>query len=674
LTINSNESLSIRNLRWAGGLAVLMLLGFGVTFSWQSWQAEKTDATQHLSALAELGANALDSHFFQLERALELLSRDLFDKDGALDAQRAQFLLKRFIEVHAELPDIALVRSDGQILVTAKSAPGAALPSAAKEPSFIQARDELLTGQTLSIARPLIGLVIKEWVIPFRYGIRDRRGNLVFIINAGMPLSKPQSFWENAPLPEGTAAGLRRDDDYLVSRYPIPSDVDLKNFYGKPLTGVLGRYLRQEQYPVRGVVEGTGSIAGAGTLFVFHRLAHYPLTFFILTPLSNIRAEWWREVRIPYLLMLALMAGGFAVYRWTLKRQIGWESERQQTAAALQVRGQQLGLILDAVPAQVAYFDSQQRYRFVNRAFEQWNGVPRAEMLGKTLRDFRGEGAYRQRQPHIQAVLSGRATTVEGYFDFQDIGRRYVLANYIPDLAPDGMVRGFYTVVTDLTDRKEAHDQELEREKTLRNTLVREVHHRVKNALQGAVLLMETSGKAQPDLSAALEPAIARLYAMAAVFGLQASEGEQHVLLCKLVPEICGMLAKAMECSIEPAIETDFVRSVRIADNEAVPVALIINELVFNAIKHGRLGEPVKVFLGSDGGSASVRVVTPGAVLPPGFDFESGAGTGTGLRLVKSMLREDRVKVAITSGPGGVSAELVLRPPAIMPAHSIASA
>jgi two-component sensor histidine kinase len=160
---------------------------------------------------------------------------------------------------------------------------------------------------------------------------------------------------------------------------------------------------------------------------------------------------------------------------------------------------------------------------------------------------------------------------------------------------------------------------------------------------------------------------------MATVFGLKASEGEQHVLLCKLVPEICGTLANAMKCLIEPVIETDFVRPVRIVENETVPVALIINELVFNAIKHGRPGKPVKVFLSGDGESASVRVVTAGAVLPPGFDFESGAGMGTGLRLVKSMLREDRASVTITSGPEGVSAELVLRPPAIMPARGITS-
>jgi hypothetical protein len=120
-------------MRRGGGLVALLLTAFGLAFSWQSWQAVKTGEIQHLSVLAELGKKALDSYFSQFERALELLSRDLLDQDGAFDAQRAQFLLKRFIEVHAELADIALLRSDGQILTTAKSAAGATLPSVAKE-------------------------------------------------------------------------------------------------------------------------------------------------------------------------------------------------------------------------------------------------------------------------------------------------------------------------------------------------------------------------------------------------------------------------------------------------------------------------------------------------------------------------------------------------------------
>ncbi len=677
MTVENDDWAFVRNLRRGGSVLALLLTAFAVAYSWQSWRSEKAQQIERLSALAELEEKALDGYFSQFERALELLGRELIGDGGELDVQRARFAFKRYIEVHPELSDILLIRSDGQILITARTPADAALPSVANEPSFMQSREELLAGRSFSIARPMIGFVTKRWLIPFRYGVRDKKGNLLFILAAGMPLSKPQSFWQNAPLPAGAAAGLRRDDDYLVSRYPIPDGAELENVYGKPVTGVLSEHLRRERYPASGVVEGTGSLAGTDRLFVFRRLAHYPLTFFVVMPLSNIRAAWWREVHSTYLLMLLLLAGGLAVYVRTLRRQRAWKAEwrrgEERTREALAARERQLGLILDAVPAQVVHFDAGQRYRFVNLAFEKCNGLTRADILGKTLREVRGEEAYRQRRPYIEAALSGRAQTSEAYFDYPSIGRRYILSSWVPDFAPDGTVQGFYTVATDLTERKETHERELATEKALRDTLVREVHHRVKNTLQGTVLLMDTHTRAHPELVAALEPALARLNAMAAVFGLQAAGGSQPLVLGKLVAEICGVLATAMAGSIEPVIESESAAAAQVAENESVPVALIVNELVFNAVKHGKPGEPVRVVLDGGGESASVRVLNAGAVLPPGFDFASGAGLGTGLQLVKSLLTQGSAGVEISSGPEGVAATLLLRPPAIAPVRAAAA-
>lgn len=680
MTNEHDDRVFVRNLRRGGGLFALLLTAFAAAYSWQSWRGEKVEHIERLSAFAELGEKALDAHFSQLERALDLLSRDLIGEDGRPDARHVRSLLQRFIQVHTDLLNIALVRLDGQILVAAHAPPDTALASVANEPSFLQSREELLAGRTLSIARPLIGLMVRQWVIPLRYGIRDKQGNLQFIVTAGMPLARPQSFWESAPLPAGAAAGVRRDDDYLVSRYPTPVGVELEEIYGRPVTGALSQRLRGERYPASGVVEGTGSLAGPDRLFVFRRLAHYPLTFFVVMPLSYIRAEWWREIQFTYLLMLVLMAGGIAVYVRTLRRQRAWETERQrsekQAREALEARERQLDSILDAVPAQVAHFDAEQRYRFVNLAFEKWNGVSRAHILGKTLREVRGEEAYRQRQSFVEIALSGRCQTSEDYFDFPVIGRRYVLASWVPDVAPDGTVQGLYTITTDLTERKQAHERELATEKALRNTLVQEVHHRVKNALQGTVLLMDAHTRAHPELAAAMEPAVARLNAMAAVFGLQAADASQPLPLGQLVAAICGLLAKAMAVSIEPHIESAAAAALQLAEDETVPVALIINELVFNAVKHGRPGEPVRVFLEGGGAAATVRVLNAAAAvrvlnaaapLPRGFDFASGAGLGTGLRLVKSLLMRESVRLDLRSGPDGVAATLVLLPPAIAP-------
>lgn len=67
-----------------------------------------------------------------------------------------------------------------------------------------------------------------------------------------------------------------------------------------------------------------------------------------------------------------------------------------------------------------------------------------------------------------------------------------------------------------------------------------------------------------------------------------------------------------------------------------------------------------------------MRVLNAGALLPEGFDFASGAGLGTGLQLVKSLLTQAGTAVEISSGPEGVAATLLLRPPAIAPVRAAA--
>lgn len=495
---------------------------------------------QHMSALADLGEESLNSYFSQIERALHLLGRDLSDKGGELDARRARFLLKRFNEAYAQMQNVTLIRPDGQMLISAQSFPHAVLPSVASEPSFMQARDALLKGGTLSISRPMIGLVVKQWVVPIHYGVRDDNGNLVFVITAVMPVSVLQNLWRGALHVEGRVVSLRRDDDYVVSHFPDPDDKDLGDVYGKPMNGVLSRRLHQAPGSESGLIEENGGMLVPERLLVFRRLPSYPLTFVVMTPLSNVRAQWWRNVRFTYLLLLALAVGTYIIH-------------------------------------------------------------------------------YRVR---------GRQAALE-------------------------------------TEQMAAHARELAREKALRNTLVREVHHRVKNALQGAILMIDNFRSAHPEFADAMAPAVVRLQSMATVFGLQAADGGRQIMLCKLVAEICVLLAKAMGCSVDPVIKNELVRPVQIAENEGVPVALIINELVLNAIKHGRPDDPVQVLLSGDGASASVRIVAAGAALPPGFDFNSGAGLGTGLQLVKSMLTKEGTTVEITSGPEGASTELVLRPPVI---------
>ena len=69
-----------------------------------------------------------------------------------------------------------------------------------------------------------------------------------------------------------------------------------------------------------------------------------------------------------------------------------------------------LEVIVDAVPALIAYVDRDQRYGFANRAYETWYGRPRDEIPGQTLRQFLGDDRYEKIRPVVPRAVLQAAT------------------------------------------------------------------------------------------------------------------------------------------------------------------------------------------------------------------------------------------------------------------------
>jgi PAS domain S-box-containing protein len=139
-------------------------------------------------------------------------------------------------------------------------------------------------------------------------------------------------------------------------------------------------------------------------------------------------------------------------------------TQLKQTQTSLSQREAELSLITNTVPALIAYVDLNQRYRFVNRTYEQWFGHPATEICGRHIRQVLGEAAYEKIRPYVEQALAGRAVRYESQVPYQDGGVRYIEAVYIPQFDSRGQVEGFVSLVSDMTDRKRA---ELERDRLL---------------------------------------------------------------------------------------------------------------------------------------------------------------------------------------------------------------
>jgi PAS domain S-box-containing protein len=316
-------------LKYSATLLVVALLAYAAFLASQSWQDTKAEQATQLATIAALSENSIDIYFTQLGIGMQNLGADLAATRKKPDLDRAFALVSRFQNLHTELENVMLIRSDGQVLLTGAAPNQPDMPTLAADPVFRQIRDELQQGSPFAIGRPVAGNIDKSWVVSARYAVTDPAGKLVYIVSANLPVDMMQRYWIDSVTPRITALGLVRDDGYLVSRYPEPDAADLDKLYGKPVEGTMAEYLRANRRPALWKAEMRNSEGSTTGLLVMRRLQHYPLTLFVEMPATEIRAAWWREMHAPYFLMALVLAGTFAFYSLRFRRR-AWSVEKRR--------------------------------------------------------------------------------------------------------------------------------------------------------------------------------------------------------------------------------------------------------------------------------------------------------------------------------------------------------
>ena len=110
--------------------------------------------------------------------------------------------------------------------------------------------------------------------------------------------------------------------------------------------------------------------------------------------------------------------------------------------------------IADILPVMVAYIDSSLTYRFVNKPLADWLGLPRKEILGRTIRDLIGEAAFAPREPLFEAALKGERKFYASEFEHPARGHVAVQSDYVPWADANGQVRGIIILFEDVTESR----------------------------------------------------------------------------------------------------------------------------------------------------------------------------------------------------------------------------
>lgn len=332
-------------------------------------------------------------------------------------------------------------------------------------------------------------------------------------------------------------------------------------------------------------------------------------------------------------------------------------AELEAENAALRARLDRLDLLLDTVPAMLAYGDADFRVRHANNAMAKWWGYDKDEVAGRYLTDIMLPGGFEAARPFLlQAGETRQIVTHERTVVGRSGETRVLRQSYAPHIDESGAVRGYAGVVVDITEERRAEEalrasaqQAAVAEE--RNRLARELHDAATQTIYSAMLIAE---------------ALPQVYAREAVEGernllklrqlVRGGLAEMRALLFELRPwtldavplvRLLEYLRDSLEGRTRVGVAWDLDATCDPPSATKTTVYRITQEALNNVVKHARASQ-VTVTLRCDGGRGRLIVADDGR----GFDATAVAGDRMGLAIMRERAEGLGAVLGVTSAPG----------------------
>ncbi|MGE0084536.1 MAG: transporter substrate-binding domain-containing protein [Desulfococcaceae bacterium] len=175
-------------------------------------------------------------------------------------------------------------------------------------------------------------------------------------------------------------------------------------------------------------------------------------------PLQVSHGPDWAEIRkwTAGIGGIILLIFGLTLY-WNRKL-VKEISERRRAEEALCESESKLSLVVDGIPDMLVYIKADLRYAFVNKAYSDWYGLSREDIVGKKIRDILPRDVYERSLPNYQHVLRGNTLFFENQTLNSEGRKSFVRVRMVPHRS-EGQVIGFFASVIDITERKQAEEE-----------------------------------------------------------------------------------------------------------------------------------------------------------------------------------------------------------------------
>ena len=322
--------------------------------------------------------------------------------------------------------------------------------------------------------------------------------------------------------------------------------------------------------------------------------------------------------------------------------------------------------IFNSINDGIVQLDMKGKILRINKRITEFGGWKEKEIIGKNIRHLPmfPPKDLRKMYSYFIKTISGQRAPLQEVEVFTKSGERKTVEIHGSLLKRDEESVGVVTVIRDITDRKKAEEQ-LKKALKEKEVLMREIHHRVKNNMQLMLSLLRLQSRKLKNKEAVeiLDEWRNRIRTIALIHEkLYRSEDMARINFRDYVHALVFSLFHAFEIK-----DSDYGLNVKVEDvfldiNTAIPLGLLINEIISNAIKHafpGKRKGQISLDMHADNKDQYILIISDNGVgLQENANFKSPQTLG--FQLVNDLVEQIRGSIEF-DGRGGTLYKIIFK-------------